>query len=214
MADHRTEQSQSEANAENHRAALTEGSKCYECLRILAPICLRTACFGFVLLLTGIISLILFDGGEGRAITAGVGCVVLMFSLILYIIFKVKVAGTDCKAPGSRSANRGLDLAAEDAFWDISDLSAIVAVQNGESPAFHDETQSVPERRNPLRDQDVGPGGPTAVISQSSLFEDEELFNLEIEDNFEIPPSYEEATAASTTIMDRKLRQANNWGDF
>ena len=194
MADHRTEQSQSDANTENHRAAhaLTEGSKCNECLRILAPICLMTACFGFVLLLTGIISLIVFDGGEGRAITAGVGCVVLMFSLILYIIFEIKVAGTGCKAPDSRSANRGLDLAAEEAFWDISDL-AIVAAIDEESPAFHDETQSVPGRRHsPVRGQDVVPGGPTDVMPQ---FEDEELFKLEIEDNFEIPPSYEEATA-------------------
>ena len=195
MADHRTEQSQSDTNTENSVFVSSEvSSKCHECLRMLIPICLMTACFGFVLLLTGIISLIAFDGGEGRALTAGVGCVVLTLSLILYIIFEIKVAGTGCKAPGSRSANRGLDLATEEAFWNISDL-AIVAVKNEESPAFHDETQSVPEHRSPLRGQDVVPGGPTAVTPQSSLFEGEELIRLEIEDDFELPPSYEEATA-------------------
>ena len=195
MADHITEQSQSDTNTENSLVVSSEvSSKCYECLRMLAPICLMTACFGFVLLLTGIISLIVFDGREGRATIAGVGCVVLMLSLILYIIFEIKVAGTGCKAPGSRSANRRLDLAAEEAFWDVSDLS-IVAVKNEESPEFHDETQSVPEHRSPLRSQDVIPGGPTAVIPQSSLFEGEELIRLEIEDDFELPPSYEEATA-------------------
>ena len=95
----------------------------------------------------------------------------------------------------------------EYAYWDTSPL-VIVAVKNKDK-LCHGESQPVPEHRSPFPREDFVPIGSTALmrpsvsLEQSSLFEDEELFRLNTADDFEIPPTYEEATVgmASTTIQ-------------
>ena len=170
---------------------------------MLAPICLMMACFGFVLLLTGIISLIVFDGGKGRAIIAGVGCAVVVISTVFYIVVNTRLGKMNCNLFGSN--NRGLNSTVEDSFWDTSPL-VIVAVKN-EDKLCHGEPQPAPERRSPFLIEDVVPVGSTALmrpssLEQSFLFEDEELLGSDTADDFEMPPTYEEAIVgmASTSI--------------
>ena len=203
MDDHRPERTRSNTNTENSRAVSTEVSKYYECLRMLIPICLMTACVGFVLFLAGIVSLIVFDGGEGRAIIAGVGCAVVVISTVFYIVVSTRLGKMNCNLLGSN--NRGLNSRIENAFWDTSPL-VIVAVKN-EDKLCHGEPQPAPERRSPFLNEDVVPVGSRALmrpssLEQSSLFEDEELLGLATADGFEMPPTYEEATVgmASTSI--------------
>ena len=175
-------------------------SGCYQCARMLLPICLMTGCLGAVFLLAGIVSLIVFGGGLGRALTTGVGCMVAVFSLISYVVLKIKVKKTGHKVKGS--VNRGLDLAPEDTSWEISDFFS-EAVKGEVVPPRHDETQPIPDlkRVRPHHCEDVitaaASRAPTPSTSAAvlSVFEDKELFELEIVDHFEVLPSYEEATA-------------------
>ena len=139
-------------------------------------------------------------GGLGRALTTGVRCMVAVFSLISYVVLKIKVKKMGHKAKGS--VNRGLDLGPEDTSWEISDFFS-EAVKGEVVPPRHDETQPISdlERVRPHHCEDVitaaasrAPTPSTSAVALS-VFEDKELFELEIVDHFEIPPSYEEATA-------------------
>lgn len=146
MADHRPEQTRSNTNTENHRAVSTEVFRCYGFLHILFRICLMTACFGFI-------SLIEFDGEEGRDITAGVGCFFVVISTILYIVVKIRLGTMNCNLLGSN--NGGLSSTVEGVCWDTSPL-IIVAVKNEDKLCFG-EPQLVQKRRSPFLGKDGVP---------------------------------------------------------
>ena len=185
MLDNRKEQTGNDHDTDSLRAASL--SKCYQCMRMFLPICLMSVCFGAVVLVAGIISLIVFGAGGSRAIMSYAGGFVVALSLIFYVVFKGKVAEVDHKAKCSKT--RGLDLSVEVA-------SQVV-------PPCHDEPQQIPERLRPSRCEEVVSAvsrAPTLspLEERTSVFEDKELPELEIVNHFDIPPSYEEATAGKS----------------
>lgn len=193
MAANSTEQTH---NAENTRDVSNEVSCCYGCLRVLLKICLVTACLGVVLLLAGIISIMVFGGGEGRAILPGIASFIIMFSMLLYVVFEIKLAEMYSNRKAAGSDNGGLELTVEDAVWDISDILSVPVNTEVVQPRL-DEAQPIAESLspNPPRYEDVVPASSRARVRMPPPVQDGgELLSMEIVDHFEIPPSYEDAT--------------------
>lgn len=177
---------QQRADTRNPRVISPEVSNCNQLMRTFLRICLMTAGFGFVLLLSGIISLIKFkEGREGRVIMIVVGFFVAFFAVVFYIIIKFKLG------PSKR---RRFDFQTEAVYVATSQLSSVVAKNEAVSPGNDDDE---PQCQRPLREEDVILASSTTPIrpssvEQSSICDNEELSLLEILD---LPPTYEEATS-------------------
>lgn len=156
-----------------------------ECWRSVRPICLFATCCGFVLLISGVVSVFKYGSDTGRFLLLGVGFTVVSLGIIVYVIFKLKAQRVD-----------------------LNPFKSVLKLQNTERT-----TESVTVELNPCNAQPVTEGNnrvfgsewstsvstvPRISARQSaSVVEHKEYFMLPVVGQFEIPPSYEEATSAN-----------------